>query len=284
MTDHLLGSHMSTAGGMGKSIERGESIGCTAIQVFVKGNTRWQFPPLKEADIQAFRNGLERGKVRSVIAHSIYLVNLASNKPDILQKSIDDMVEELTRCEVLGIPGVVMHPGSHVGQGEEVGLNAIVAALDVIFDQTADMKAQVLLETTAGQGTNLGAKFEHLAHIIANVKHPHRLGVCLDTCHVFAAGYDFRTAADYKRLWAEFDTIIGRDRLKAIHLNDSKFECGSRKDRHEHIGKGHIGLDGFRLLMNDKSLVSVPMVLETEKDDQMTEDVENMKVLRDLVK
>lgn len=283
-TELLLGSHMSTAGGMAKAIERGESIGCTAIQVFVKGNTRWQFPPLKDDDVAAFRAGLKRGNIKSVIAHAIYLVNLCSNKPDFVQKSIDDLVDELTRCHTLGIPGLVLHPGAHVGAGEEAGLAGIVAGLDEVFDTTAGMDTQILLETTAGQGSCLGWQFAELGHLIRNVKQPERLGVCLDTCHVFAAGYDIRTADGYQQMWTQFDAEVGRDRLKAIHLNDSKNPCGSRKDRHHHIGQGEIGLEAFRFLMNDESLRSVPMVLETEKDKAMTEDIENMAILRSLLK
>lgn len=274
---------MSTAGGMAKSIERGESIGCTAIQVFVKGNTRWQFPPLREDDAAAFRAGLKRGNIKSVIAHAIYLVNLASNKPEFVRKSIDDLVDELTRCEALGISGLVLHPGSHVGAGVDAGLTAIVAGLDEVFELTKGFKTQILLETTAGQGTNMGWQFDEIAQIINRVKQPDRLGVCLDTCHVYAAGYDISTAEGYAKLWADFDAVIGRHRLKAIHLNDSKHVCGSRKDRHEHIGKGAIGLEAFRFLMNDASLRHIPMVLETEKDAAMTEDVENMAVLKGLI-
>lgn len=274
---------MSTAGGMAKAIERGESIGCTAIQVFVKGNTRWQWPPLKDGDVAAFRSGLTQGNIKSVIAHAIYLVNLCSDKPDFVRKSVDDLVDELTRCHTLGIPGLVMHPGAHCGAGADCGLAAIVAGLDEVFEATADIETQILLETTAGQGSCLGHQFSDLAHIIERVKRPERLGVCLDTCHVFAAGYDIRTEEGYQQMWAEFDELIGRDRLKAIHLNDSKNACGSRKDRHHHIGQGEIGLEAFRMLMNDESLRHIPMVLETEKDKEMSEDVENMNVLRGLI-
>jgi len=282
-TELLLGSHMSTAGGMAKAIERGESIGCTAIQVFVKGNTRWQFPPLKDADVKAFHEGMARGNVKSVIAHAIYLANLASDKPEFVRKSVDDLIDELTRCETLGIPGLVLHPGAHCGGGEEVGLAAIVAGLDEVFEATSGYKAQILLETTAGQGSCLGWQFSELSHIIERVKQPERLGVCLDTCHVFAAGYDIRTREGYDKMWSDFDSTVGRDRLKAIHINDSKQPCGSRKDRHHHIGQGEIGLEAFRFLMNDKSLRAVPMVLETDKDAKMTEDVENMATLRGLI-
>ena len=171
-TGHLLGSHMSTSGGMAKAIERGESIGCTAIQVFVKGNTRWQFPPLKDADVEAFRAGLKRGQIKSVIAHAIYLVNLASDKPDFIRKSIDDLVDELTRCHRLGIPGLVLHPGAHCGTGDEAGVAAIVRGLDEVFELTADIDTQILLETTAGQGSCLGWQFSEIAHIINHVRKP----------------------------------------------------------------------------------------------------------------
>lgn len=274
---------MSTSGGMAKAIERGEAIGCTAIQVFVKGNTRWQFPPLKDDDLKAFHAGMKRGNIKSVIAHAIYLVNLCSDKPEFVRKSVDDLIDELTRCEALGIPGLVLHPGAHCGAGEECGLTAIVAGLDEVFEATAGFKAQILLETTAGQGSCLGWQFSELAHIIQGVKQPERLGVCLDTCHVFAAGYDIRTKEGYDRLWSDFDRAVGRDRLKAIHVNDSKQPCGSRKDRHDHIGQGEMGLEPFRFLMNDKSLQNVPKVLETEKDKEMTEDVENMNILKSLI-
>lgn len=274
---------MSTSGGMAKAIERGEAIGCTAIQVFVKGNTRWQFPPLKDDDLKAFHAGMKRGNIKSVIAHAIYLVNLCSDKPEFVRKSVDDLIDELTRCEALGIPGLVLHPGAHCGAGEECGLTAIVAGLDEVFEATAGFKAQILLETTAGQGSCLGWQFSELAHIIQGVKQPERLGVCLDTCHVFAAGYDIRTKEGYDRLWSDFDSAVGRDRLKAIHVNDSKQPCGSRKDRHDHIGQGEMGLEPFRFLMNDKSLQNVPKVLETEKDKEMTEDVENMNILKSLI-
>lgn len=284
MTDDiLLGAHMSTAGGMPRAIERGESIGCTAIQVFVKGNTRWQWPALKPEDVKKFREGLERKKVRSVIAHAIYLVNLCSDKPEFLRKSIDDMIDEVNRCDELGIPGVVMHPGAHCGAGCEAGIELVARGLNEVFASTPNGKARVLLETTAGQGSCLGNQFQELAAIIDRVENKERLGVCLDTCHVFAAGFDLRTQDGYESMWAEFDLIIGRKWLMAIHLNDSKQPLGSRKDRHEHIGKGQLGLEPFRFIMNDSKLNKIPKVLETDKDDEMTEDKENMATLRSLV-
>ncbi|MGI8905249.1 MAG: deoxyribonuclease IV [Candidatus Sumerlaeaceae bacterium] len=281
--DILLGAHMSTAGGMPRAIERGESIGCTAIQVFVKGNTRWQWPPLKPEDIKQFREGMERKSIRSVIAHAIYLVNLCSDKPEFVRKSIDDMIDEVNRCDVLGIPGVVMHPGAHCGAGCEAGIEAIAHGLNEVFASTPKGTARILLETTAGQGSCLGNQFEELAAIIDGVERKDRLGVCLDTCHVFAAGFDVRTREGYDLMWKDFDRIVGRKMLMAIHLNDSKQPLGSRKDRHEHIGKGQLGLEPFRFIMNDPKLKKIPKVLETDKDDKMTEDQENMATLRSLL-
>jgi deoxyribonuclease IV len=281
--DLLIGSHMSIAGGMVKSLERGESIGCTAIQVFVKGNTRWEFPPLKDEDAQKFRDKLKTSPIKSVIAHSIYLVNLASDKPEFIKKSLDDLVDELDRCERLTIPGLVLHPGAHCGAGEKPGIDKIAAGLNEVFSRTDGMKAKILLETTAGQGSCLGRTFEELAAIIESVKKPERIGICLDTCHVFSAGYDIRTGDGYASLWNEFNKVLDRKLLMGIHINDSKNPLGSRKDRHEHIGKGTLGLEPFRLLVNDKALRGVPLVLETEKDPEMTEDVMNLEVLRSLL-
>jgi deoxyribonuclease-4 len=279
----LLGSHMSTSGGMFRAIERGESIGCTAIQVFVKGNTRWQWPALKPDDVAKFKEGVARKKIKSVIAHAIYLVNLCSDKPEFVRKSVDDMVDELNRCDELEIPGVVMHPGAHCGAGCEAGIEAIARGLNEVFATTEKGTARVLLETTAGQGSCLGNQFEELAAIIERVDRKDRLGVCLDTCHVFAAGFDIRTREGYDQMWKDFDRVIGRKMLMAIHLNDSKQPLGSRKDRHEHIGKGQIGVEAFRFIMNDPKLKKIPKVLETDKDDAMTEDKENMALLRSLV-
>lgn len=280
--DFLLGSHMSTAGGMANAFERGESAGCTAMQVFVKGNTRWQFPPLKEDDVRRFRAFAEISPVRSVIAHAIYLVNLASDKPDFMRKSVDDLVDELTRCDALGIPGLVMHPGAHCGAGVEEGITRIVARLDEVFDATPDGRCQILLETTAGQGSCIGHELDHLKQIIERVAKPERLGVCVDTCHVFSAGYEINTREGYDSFWKEFSDLLGMDRLKALHLNDSMKPFASKLDRHEHIGKGTLGLEAFRMIMNDERLRRVPMVLETDKSADLHEDRENIALLRSL--
>lgn len=279
----LLGTHVSVTGGMTKGLERAESIGCAAMQVFVKGNTRWQFPPLKDADVAAFRERSATSPVRATIAHSIYLVNLASAKDDLWRKSIDNMADELSRCEALGIPGVVMHPGAHCGTGRETGIERIAAGLDEIHRALPGIAARVLLETTAGQGTCIGAELRDLADIIALVREPARVGVCVDTCHVFAAGYDIRTRGGYDAFWAEFDRLLGRARLRAVHLNDSQKPFNSRRDRHEHIGRGELGPEPFRMLVNDPALRGIPMVLETDKGPDMAEDVENLATLRSYI-
>jgi deoxyribonuclease-4 len=281
--DLLLGAHMSTAGGMSMAVDRGESIGCTAIQVFVKGNTRWQWPALKPDDVKKFRAGMRRKNIRSVVAHAIYLVNLASVNPEFIRKSIDDMIDELNRCDELGIPALVMHPGAHCGSGCEAGLAAVIRGINQVFDASPKGKARILLETTAGQGSCLGHQFVELKEIINGVERKDRIGVCIDTCHVFAAGFDLRTREGYNAMWKDFDSIIGRKMLMAIHLNDSKLPCGSRRDRHEHIGKGQLGLEPFRFIMNDPKLRKIPKVLETDKNLEMREDKENMAVLRSLV-
>jgi len=277
-----LGAHESTSGGLHKAFERAQSVGCEAVQIFIKPNRRWAVKPLTEEDIARFRAKSEETGIRPVVAHTSYLLNLASPKDDLWQKSRDTLVVELERCEALGIPYLVLHPGSHVGSGEETGLARVAQGLGKVHAATPGFRTQILLETTAGQGTNLGYSFEHLAWLIKHAPEGERLGICLDTCHVFAAGYELRTVEGYEATMEEFDRIIGLARLKALHLNDSKGDLGSRKDRHEHIGQGHIGLEGFRNLLNDPRLAGLPGLLETPKSDDLHEDRENLAVLRSL--
>ncbi len=281
----LLGSHVSISGGLHKAFERAHEIGCTAIQIFSRNATRWKVKPLEKTQITRFIEDWKASTITSVVVHDSYLINLGTPKEDLLQKSRDAMLIELQRCEQLTIPYLVIHPGSHVGSGEENGLKRIAESFDVIHEQTTGYTTHILLETTAGQGTNLGYRFEQLAQIIETVQEPERLGVCLDTCHVFAAGYELRTEEGYHETFEQFDKIIGLDRLQAIHLNDSLKGLGSRRDRHQEIGKGAIGLEGFRLLMNDPRLNAIPMILETPKgDDPIAADKENLRVLQDLWK
>ena len=279
----LLGSHMSTVGGVDKAIDRGLSIGCTAIQIFVKNNNQWFNKPLEEEETRRFIK-LQKETGLFVFAHTGYLINLAATNPDNLAKSLKSLRQELDLAETLGLPFTVLHPGSHLGEGEELGLRKVAKNLKELIDNTKGYKIKVLLETTAGQGTNLGYKFEHLAKILELIGEPARIGVCFDTCHAFAAGYELRTEESYRATWEQFAKIIGLDNLLAFHLNDSQGDLGSKKDRHEHIGQGRLGLEAFRLIMNDARFAHLQMVLETPKDPDLKQDFENLKVLRGLIK
>jgi deoxyribonuclease-4 len=279
----LLGAHMSIAGGVHRAIERSRSIACTAMQIFVKNNMQWFARPLTREEINAFLNHAQRAELGSVFAHANYLINLAATNPTFHANSLRALSEELVRADQLEIPFIVLHPGAHLGVGEEAGLEKIIASIDKIFAGLPRIKTRIALETTAGQGSCLGEKFEHLAYIICRVRKPERLCVCLDTAHVFAAGYEITNEKSTRRLFAEFDRVIGLDRLVALHLNDSKTARGSRVDRHEHIGKGQIGLEAFRFIMRDRRFRKIPKVLETPKGKDMSEDVENLRILRDLM-
>ena len=278
-----LGAHESIAGGLHKAFDRAQSVGCEAVQIFVKSNRSWAVKPLTEKEIAVFKAKAEETGIQPVVAHTSYLLNLGTPDDALWEKSRDTLIVELERCEALGVPWLVLHPGSHVGTGEEAGLARVAQALGEIHAATPRFHTRILLETTAGQGTNLGYRFEHLAWLMEHTPEGERLGICLDTCHVFAAGYELRTPEGYEATMEEFDHIIGLERLKALHLNDSKHHLGTRKDRHEHIGKGHIGLDGFRLVLNDARLAGLPGLLETPKSGDLHEDRENLVVLRSLV-
>jgi len=273
---------MSVAGGVDKAIERGLSINCTAIQIFVKNNNQWFGKPFQEDEIQRFIMAQKQSNL-FVFAHAGYLINLASSGTENHTKSMQSMREELERCEKLGISFVVLHPGSHLGQGVEIGIKNVVNNINQLIAETKGYKVMILLETTAGQGTGLGSSFNELGQIITQVNDTARIGVCFDTCHVFAAGYDIKTKEGYEKTWEEFQDNIGLNKLYAFHLNDSKGPLASHKDRHEHIGKGELGIEAFRLLMNDDRFKNLPMVLETPKDPDMQQDVENLKVLNSLI-
>ncbi len=280
----LLGAHMSVAGGVSKALDRGKSIGCDTIQIFTRNNNRWVSKPIPPEEIQRFHEKVKETGIWPVFSHAAYLINLAGPEEGLWEKSIAAFLDELERAEALGLLGVVLHPGSHMGAGEEEGIRRIVAALDRCHEATEGYKTLTLLEVTAGTGAHLGYRFEQLAEIRARVRHPERVAFCFDTCHAFAAGYDFRTEEGYARVMEELDRTLGIENVRAFHLNDSKHPLGSRKDRHEHIGKGYIGLDGFRWLLNDPRFDTVPMVLETPKSKDMHEDVENLAVLRSLIR
>jgi deoxyribonuclease-4 len=278
-----LGAHESIAGGMHKAIERAQSVGCDAVQLFVKANRVWAAKALTDEEVAMFREAAAESGVRPQVGHASYLLNLASPDDGLWAKSRDTLIVEMQRCERLGLRGLVLHPGSHRGAGEEAGLGRIAHALGEVHAATHGFGSQVLLETTSGGGHSLGHTFEHLAWLLDATPDGERLGICLDTCHVFTAGYELRTAEGYEATIEEFDQVVGLDRLSVIHLNDSKGELGSHRDRHEHIGDGHIGLDGFRNLLNDPRLSAVPGLLETPKSDDLHEDRANLDTLRSLV-
>lgn len=278
----ILGAHESIAGGMSKAFDRAQSVGCESVQIFVKSNRAWAVKPLTDEDIERFRARAEESGIQPVVGHASYLLNLGTPDEELWKKSRDVLILELQRCEALGVGHLVLHPGAHVGSGEEVGLKRVAQALGQVHAATPGFSAQILLETTAGQGTSLGYSFDHLAWLLSHTPEGERLGVCLDTCHVFAAGYELRTLEGYTDTIETFDHVIGLDRLRAIHLNDSKGDLGSHKDRHEHIGKGHIGLDGFRHVINDPRLAGLPGLLETPKREDLREDRENLTTLRSL--
>jgi deoxyribonuclease-4 len=279
----LLGSHQSIAGGVEKALARGQEVGCDTIQIFVKTPNRWVSKPLAEENVVAFQAAVAETGIWPVFAHSLYLINLATPDEELWDKSVAALVDDLERCERLALPGLVIHPGSHMGSGEEAGLARIAAALDEVHVRLPGYQVQVWLETTAGQGDHLGFRFEQLRAMIDGVRVPERLGICFDTAHAFAAGYELRTREGFDETWDAFDRVLGLERLRAVHLNDSKRELGSRVDRHEHIGQGLLGLEPFRFLLNDVRFRGLPMTLETEKGPDLAEDKENLRVLRSLI-
>ncbi|MFZ5762409.1 MAG: deoxyribonuclease IV [Thermodesulfobacteriota bacterium] len=279
----LLGAHMSVAGGLHLAFAHLRTVEGEALQIFTRNQRQWRAAPVGAAEAKAFRAAWQAAGRPPVAAHDSYLINLASPKPEVAAKSLQALTDELERCAALGIPFLIMHPGAHLGAGTEQGLALVAANLDAALATAKDADAvMVLLENTAGQGTTLGARFDELAGIIAASRHPARLGVCFDTCHAFAAGYDLRTPAAYRATFAEFDQAIGLERLRFFHLNDAIKGLGSRIDRHTHIGQGQIGSAGFRLLLTDHRFARHPMVLETPKGDDLAEDIENLRLLRRL--
>ena len=279
----LLGAHMSISGGMDKAILRGQQVACEAVQIFTRSPRQWRARVLEADDIARFRRAQEESGIDSVIAHDCYLINLASPEDKLWQKSLTVFLEELGHCRDLVIPYLVLHPGSHVGAGEDAGLERVATALDLAREKLDGGDVKVLLENTVGQGTNLGSSFQQLSILLNEVTDNSWLGVCFDTCHAFAAGHELRTRKGYEETWREFGDLIGLERLKVIHLNDAKGDLGSRLDRHEHIGQGTMGLEPFRMLLNDGRFRDLPMVLETPKGPDLADDKENLRVLRSLV-
>ena len=288
-----LGAHLSIAGGLPRAVDRAEASGCEALQIFTKSAGQWRAREIPDDEIALFRRRVRETKIGPVVAHNSYLINLAAADPELRTRSIGALREELDRAETLGLDGLVMHPGSFTSGTEAGGLRLIAEGLGEIFESRPKAKTPVLLEHTAGQGTNLGHRFEHLAEIIQRLGGTRRVGVCLDTCHLIAAGYDICSEAGYEATFRQFGKIVGFSRLKAFHFNDSKKPCGSRVDRHEHIGKGCLGLEPFRRILNDGRFAKLPMLLETPKLDtpqsRRLSDVDpldkrNLEVLRRLLR
>jgi deoxyribonuclease-4 len=284
-TDHLellLGAHESIAGGIPRAFERAASVGCRCLQVFTKNSNQWSAKPLSEEDIANYKTAQSKTSIRHVVAHDTYLINLCAPDKSILKQSREAFVDELRRCESLGIPYLNFHPGAHLGTGEDTGIKLIIESLNIAHEQTKGFTVVSVLETTAGQGTSIGYRFEHLRKIIDGVDDPARLAVCIDTCHIFAAGYDIRTWKGYEQTMEEFNNVLGLEKLVVIHMNDSKKGFASRVDRHEHIGKGAIGEEGFRCLMSDGRLKNIPKILETPKGKDLKEDKMNLRTLKKL--
>ncbi len=283
----MFGAHLSIAGGLHNALLSAERLGMDTVQIFTKNQQQWRVPPLSDEAIAEWKQHARRLKFKKTAAHASYLINLAAANPQFWRQSVELFVEEIRRCHLLGVPYLVVHPGAHVGAGEEAGLAKVVASLDVIHEQIPEAAKSVTtcLEITAGQGSCLGCKLEHLAAIIEQVKHPKRLGVCLDTAHLWAAGYDFR-ARKYGKFRRQIEATIGIRAIKVWHLNDSKKERGSRVDRHDHIGLGKIGLDGFKPIVRDDAFKNVPKITEVPlgaADDGRLWELKNIEVLRSLI-
>ena len=278
-----LGAHMSVAGGVSKAFERAQSIGCNTMQIFTRNQNQWKCKPLEATEIARYHELAQHTGIAPVVAHASYLINLGSPSAELWDKSVEAYQVELERADPLNILGVVLHPGSSMGAGEEAGKRRIAQGLDRVHAATPAARTLTLLEITAGQGDHLGYRFEQLADIIAALDAPTRVGICFDTCHALAGGYEFRDTEGYQRMWDAFDKALGLERLKVFHLNDSKKDLGSRVDRHTHIGEGFLGLTPFRLLLNDARFQALPMILETPKEEDMADDVMNLRRLRELI-
>lgn len=275
-----FGAHVSTAGGVYNAPGRGEELGCDAIQIFTKNQMQWAAKPIPEEDAQKFKEAFKSSRPEHVMTHDSYLINLGSKEDDKLEKSRAAFLDEIQRCDQLDIPYLIFHPGSHTGAGERYALDTIAESLNWAHEESKDAHVLSLLEIAAGQGTNVGYTYEHLIDIIENVEDKTRVGVCMDTAHMFAAGYDIRTKSAYEATWKEFENVIGLRWLKAFHINDSKKEFGSKVDRHDNLGEGLIGLDAFKMLLNDERFDGIPMVLETPGGDKWFK--KNLKIMREL--
>ncbi|MGH7415634.1 MAG: deoxyribonuclease IV [Candidatus Rokuibacteriota bacterium] len=281
-TPDLLGAHMSIAGGLFRALERGREVGCGAVQIFLRNQRQWAARPYTDNEVREFRAAWKATGVRVVFAHANYLINLATPVPAEWRRAVDAFHDELERAEALGLPFVVIHPGSHRDTGLEEGIRRVAGAIDALHERTRGYRGRIVLENTAGGGSSIGRSFEELAAILAAVREPARVGVCLDTCHLFAAGYDIRTIEGYRTTMARCRRLLGLRRVRAFHLNDARQPLGSGLDRHEKIGRGHLGVEPFRWLLNDPRFARVPMALETPKDPEPRADREALALLRRL--
>jgi deoxyribonuclease-4 len=280
-----IGCHVSIAGGIDNSVVRAGELGCNTMQIFSKNASTWREKVLKKDEVESFRENLKNSNINPVFIHTSYLINLASPSDELYFKSINAFLEEMKRADLLlPDPYLIIHPGAHTGAGEEYGIQRIIRALNIIFEKSVDLnlKTMILLEDTAGSGTHLGYTFRQLKRMIEGAKDRKKIGICFDTCHAFAAGYELSHREGIEQTLEELEKYIGLDKLKVVHLNDSKFPLGSRKDRHMHIGKGYIGLEGFKVLVNHKYLKDLPFVLETPKHDEK-DDLKNINLVNSLV-
>ncbi|MBI4445948.1 MAG: deoxyribonuclease IV [Acidobacteria bacterium] len=280
----LLGAHMSIAGGTPMAIERAVRAGCSVLQIFVKNNNRWKGKPLVEEEVRVFARAWKNSRLCSIVAHDCYLINLAAPDGSLRRLSIESLLDEVERCERLELSHLVMHPGSHVGQGEMAGVEAVSRAINEVLEKAAGYRVKLALETTAGQGTSVGYRFEQLRDIMSGCHEPERLAICLDTCHVFAAGYELRTREGYLATMERLERTVGMVKVEVLHFNDSKKDLGARVDRHEHIGKGKMGTAAFRWFLEDPRFAKVPKILETPKGKTLRLDRMNLAVLRSLAK
>lgn len=278
-----IGCHVSIAGGIDNSVVRAEELGCNTMQIFSKNASTWREKVLKKDEVESFRENLKNSNINPIFIHTSYLINLASSSDELYFKSINAFLEEMKRADLLlPDPYLIIHPGAHTGAGEEYGIQRIIRALNIILEKSVDLKTMILLEDTAGSGTHLGYTFRQLKRMMEGAKDRKKIGMCFDTCHAFAAGYDLSHQEGIEQTLEEIDKYLGLERLKVIHLNDSKFPLGSRKDRHMHIGKGYIGLEGFKVLVNHKYLKDLPFILETPKHDEK-DDLKNINLVKSLV-
>jgi deoxyribonuclease-4 len=283
LTDLPLGAHHSIAGGTPEAVTRAVATGCRVLQIFVKNSNRWDGKTISPEEAGHFRRAVAQAKLSSVVAHASYLINLAGEKKEFVDRSIEALVDELSRCDLLGVPALILHPGSSGESSASEGILRVARGLDQAFARR-ETTASILLETAAGQGASVGRTFEELRDILGASRNPQRVGICLDTCHVFAAGYELRTPEGFAGTLARFESALGLEKLRAIHVNDSKKEIGSRVDRHEHIGDGRIGMPGFRNLMREEKLHAIPKYLETPKDEALAWDRKNLAKLRRLAR